>query len=72
MVLKIATFIPMLDSVLDGGVSKNKSILFMATPGVDNSVFAYQMLYSGLKKGDHGIYLINNKRSEIVKTQLEE
>lgn len=68
----LKTFIPMLDTVLKGGVKKNKSMLLMATPGVDNTIFAYQMLYSRLNEGDHGIYLINNKRTETIKAQLKE
>ena len=66
------TFIPMLDTVLEGGVKKNKSVLFVAEPGVNNTIFAYQMFYSRLNQGDHGIYLINNKRTETVKKQFKE
>lgn len=70
--LELKTYIPMLDKMLKGGIKKNKSIIFMAAPGVDNTVFAYQILYSRLNKGDHGICLINNKRTDTVKTKFKE
>lgn len=69
--MNLKTGIPKLDELLDGGIGKNKSILFYSTPGVENLPFAYQLLYNRLQQGDHVLYLVNNKKPEAVRFMLK-
>ncbi len=71
MLMALKTGIPKLDEALNGGIAKNKSILFYSSPGVESLPFAYQLLYSRLEEGDHVIYLVNNKRPESVRYMIK-
>jgi len=67
----LKTGIPKLDELLDGGIAKNKSILFYSSPGVEDLPFAFQLLYNRLEQGDHVLYVINNKKPEAVRYMLK-
>lgn len=69
--MNLKTGIPKLDELLNGGIAKNKSILFYSTPGVENLPFAYQLLYNRLQHGDHVLYFVNNKKPEAVRFMLK-
>jgi len=66
----LATGIPKLDEVVGGGIPAYKSVLLYAKPGVENTEFAMQMLNYRLKKGDKGLYLVNNKKPDAVRYLL--
>ncbi|MBD3249304.1 GTP-binding protein [Candidatus Woesearchaeota archaeon] len=67
----LKTGIPKLDELLDGGIARNKSILFYSSPGVENLPFAYQLLLNRLEQGDHVIYMVNNKKPESVRYMIK-
>jgi len=69
--MSLKTGIPKLDELLEGGIAKNKSILFYATPGVENIPFALQLLYNRLQQGDHVLYFVNNKKPDAVRFMLK-
>jgi hypothetical protein len=61
-----------LDDLIGGGIEARKSILFSGQPGIDEASFAQQLLFYRLQKGDHCLYLVNNKVPRIVKARLKE
>ena len=67
----LKTGIPKLDDLLNGGIGKQKSILFYSTPGVESLPFAYQLLYNRLQQGDHVLYFVDNKKPDAVRFMLK-
>lgn len=63
---KIPTGVPIVDSLLDGGIARGSSILLRGHPLVDVSTMAMQFLYHRLKSGDIGLYFVNNKSPASV------
>lgn len=55
MVERVQTGIPGFDEILHGGIPKRNVVLLAGGPGTGKSIFGYQYLYSGLKRGEHGI-----------------
>lgn len=53
--------VPIVDSLLGGGVSRGSSVLLRTHPLVDGSTLTLQFLYHRLESGDIGLYLVNNK-----------
>ncbi len=70
MILK--TGIPKLDEALQGGISKNKSMMLYSTPGVESIPFAFQLLHTRLEEGDKVIYLVNNKKPDSVRFMIKD
>lgn len=58
---KIATGIPIIDDLFEGGIARGSSILMRAHPLVDVAVVAIQSMHSRLEDGDIGLYFVNNK-----------
>jgi hypothetical protein len=68
----VKTGVPKLDEVLYGGLKPQSTVLLCSQPGVENVEFALQALYNRLKAGDNGLYFVNNKSPETVKSLAEE
>src|SRR5512145_3111552 len=54
---RVATGIPGLDPLLEGGFPKGKSILVTGEPGTGKTILALQFLMHGLARGEKGIYV---------------
>jgi circadian clock protein KaiC len=54
---RVATGIPGLDQLIEGGFPKGRSILVTGEPGTGKTIFALQYLREGLLRGEKGIYV---------------
>jgi len=54
---RVATGIPGLDAMLDGGVPKGAVVLVTGLPGTGKTCFGLQFLAHGLAQGEKGVYL---------------
>ena len=52
---RVVTGIPGFDDILNGGIPRRNVVLLAGGPGTGKSIFGYQYLYNGLKRGEHGI-----------------
>ena len=52
---RVVTGIPGFDDTLNGGIPRRNVVLLAGGPGTGKSIFGYQYLYNGLKRGEHGI-----------------
>lgn len=63
---KIPTGIPVVDTLLSGGIPKGSEVLLRAHPLADPSTMAIQFLYNRLKSDCIGVYFVNNKSPASV------
>ncbi len=68
----IETGIPKLDEFLGGGIPKGKSIAYYIQPGVEGEIFGLQTIYSSLKKGKTGVFVVSSTIPDIIKGQFKE
>lgn len=68
----IETGIPKLDEFLGGGIPKGKSIVYYIQPGVEGEIFGLQTIYSSLKKGKTGVFVVSSTIPDIIKGQFKE
>lgn len=68
----IETGIPKLDEFLGGGIPKGKSIVYYIQPGVEGEIFGLQTIYSSLKKGKTGVFVVSSTIPDIIKGQFRE
>lgn len=68
----LQTSIPKLDELMGGGIEPAKSVLFYSQPGVDENSFAHHLIMHRLQKGDHVLYLVNNKIPSLIKKKFED
>ncbi|MCD6236104.1 MAG: KaiC domain-containing protein [Thaumarchaeota archaeon] len=52
---RVITGIPGFDDILKGGIPRRNVVLLAGGPGTGKSIFGYQYLYNGLKRGEHGV-----------------
>ncbi|MEM0374610.1 MAG: KaiC domain-containing protein [Sulfolobaceae archaeon] len=57
MVNKVRTYVPGLDEILYGGIPERNVVLISGGPGTGKSILAKQFLYSGLERGENGIFV---------------
>ncbi len=55
MIERVVTGIPGFDEILNGGIPRRNVVLLAGGPGTGKSIFGYQYLFNGVKKGEHGI-----------------
>jgi KaiC/GvpD/RAD55 family RecA-like ATPase len=48
----VRTYIQGLDVIVNGGIPKRNVVLLSEGPGTGKSIFGYQFLYNGLKRGE--------------------
>lgn len=68
----VETGIPKLDDFLGGGIPKGKSLVYYNQPGIEGEVFGLQTIYSTLKSGGTGVFIVSSTLPDIVKGQFTE
>lgn len=68
----VETGIPKLDDFLGGGIPKGKSLVYYNQPGIEGEVFGLQTIYSTLKSGGTGVFIVSSTMPDIVKGQFTE
>ena len=68
----VETGIPKLDEFLGGGIPKGKSLVYCNQPGVEGEIFGLQTIYSNLKNGGTGVFVVSSTMPEIMKGQFKE
>jgi KaiC/GvpD/RAD55 family RecA-like ATPase len=69
---KVKTGIPGLDSVISGGLKKNRSVTISGPPGSGKTTFGLQYLHSGAKDFDEpGVYVTLSQNLEEVKNDCK-
>ncbi len=52
---RVRTYIQGFDEIVNGGIPKRNVVLLSGGPGTGKSIFGYQFLYNGLKRGEPGV-----------------
>lgn len=68
---KISTGIPQLDSILKGGVIKEKSYLMKGGPGTGKSTFGYHFLEEGNRNGESTMLITLGESEENIRSHSE-
>jgi uncharacterized protein len=68
--VKIATKIPQLDNLLNGGIENGSLVAVWTKPGVDGSPFSYQIAQNA-SKTNKVFYLINSKHVDSTKSDIK-
>ncbi|QZY00763.1 RAD55 family ATPase [Halobaculum rubrum] len=72
MVATVPTGIDGLDSILNGGLVKDATVLVSGNPGTGKSLFGIQYLYDGVIDHDeHGIYISFEENEEDIRQAAE-
>jgi len=54
---RVPTGVVGLDTLLEGGFPKGRSILITGEPGTGKTIFALQFLHEGIKRGENGVFV---------------
>jgi len=69
---KIKTGVPGLDSIISGGLKKNRSIIISGPPGSGKTTIGLQFLYSGAKDFDEpGVYITLSQNIDEIKNDCK-
>ena len=68
---RLSTGVEGLDSLIQGGLPKHSTTLVSGPPGGGKSIFCFQFLYEGIKKGEKCLFLSLDKKSEGLITQAK-
>lgn len=66
------TGIPKLDDFLGGGIPAGKSLVYYNQPGIEGEIFGLQTIYTTLKSGGNGVFIVSSTIPEIIKDQFRE
>ncbi|MDO9096926.1 MAG: ATPase domain-containing protein [Candidatus Methanoperedens sp.] len=66
------TGIPKLDDFLDGGIPAGKSLVYYNQPGIEGEIFGLQTIYTTLKSGGNGVFIVSSTIPENIKDQFRE
>jgi circadian clock protein KaiC len=69
---RVKTGIDGLDNVIEGGLPKSSITLVSGPPGSGKSIFCFQFLYAGVKKGEKCLFLTLDKKVEGILAQARE
>jgi len=69
---RVKTGIQGLDNMIGGGLPKESTTLVSGPPGGGKSIFCFQFLYEGVKKGEKCLFLTLDKQVEGLLTQSKE
>lgn len=67
----IETGIPKLDEFLEGGIPQGKSLIYYTQPGIEGEVFGMQTVYTALKNGETGFFIVSSTSPENIRCQFE-
>lgn len=68
----VKTGVEGLDSILNGGIIKNATVLVSGNPGTGKSIFGIQYLYNGVTEFDeHGIYISFEENATDIQQAAE-
>jgi KaiC/GvpD/RAD55 family RecA-like ATPase len=69
---KVKTGIPGLDSIISGGLKKDRSVIISGPPGSGKTTFGLQFLYSGAKDFDEpGVYITLSQNIDEIKNDCK-
>lgn len=68
----VETGIPKLDDFLGGGIPVGKSLVYYNQPGIEGEIFGLQTIYSNLKSGGTGVFVVSSTMPDLVKSQFKE
>ena len=69
---KVKTGIPGLDSIISGGLKKNRSVIISGPPGSGKTTFGLQFLYSGANDFDEsGVYITLSQNIDEIKNDCK-
>ncbi len=68
----VETGIPKLDDFLDGGIPVGKSLVYYNQPGIEGEIFGLQTIYTTVKSGGNGVFIVSSTIPEIIKGQFRE
>jgi KaiC/GvpD/RAD55 family RecA-like ATPase len=69
---RVKTGIDGLDNIIEGGLPKSSITLVSGPPGSGKSIFCFQFLYTGVKKGEKCLFLTLDKKVEGILVQTKE
>lgn len=69
---RVKTGIEDLDGIIQGGLPKNSITLVSGPPGSGKSIFCFQYLYEGVKRGEKCLFLTLDKQVEGILIQTKE
>jgi KaiC domain protein len=72
MVERVVTGIPGFDEILNGGIPKRNVVLLSGGPGTGKSIFGYQYLYNGLRRGEPGILVALEEHPVAVRIAMSQ
>ena len=72
LVERISTGVNGLDNIIQGGIPKNSITLVSGPPGSGKSIFCFQFLYEGVKRGEKCLFLTLDKKVENTLIQARE
>lgn len=68
---RVRTGIDGLDGIIDGGLPEKSITLISGPPGSGKSIFCFQFLYEGVKKGEKCLFLTLDKKVNGLLTQAK-
>jgi len=69
---RVSTGVQGLDQIIEGGFPKNSITLVSGPPGGGKSIFCFQFLWEGIKKGEKCLFLTLDKKPEGLIVQAKE
>lgn len=66
---RVATGVPGLDDLIEGGIPKGFNVVVMGRPGTGKTILALQYLYNGAMNGEKGLYITVDADSDIIREQ---
>ncbi len=68
----IETGISKMDELLAGGIPEGKSLVYYIQPGVEAEIFGLQTIYSTLKRGGTGVFVVSSESPDAVRDQFRD
>ena len=68
---RVGTGIDKLDGIIDGGLPRKSITLVSGPPGSGKSIFCFQFLYEGVKKGDKCLFFTLDKKVNSIIIQAK-